>query len=116
MKRYKPLRRKTWLKSFGRVRKRRQAKGEIYGPYHEWVKTLPCLCKDNISTKCGGPVDAHHVKSVGAGGKDYANQVPLCRLHHQLLHTVGRGWFEDVYGFTLTTEAKRIAWFYGQAE
>lgn len=51
--------------------------------------------------------DMHHVTSVGAGGDDVVhNLMPLCRIHHVKIHTIGikrmcdhhpevRRWLED---------------------
>ena len=50
----------------------------------ELIKSLPCMI-------CGQyGVDAHHVPSRGAGGKDMIeDMVPLCRAHHTEIHKVG---------------------------
>lgn len=50
---------------------------ECFGPHAKYVRTLPCLL-------CGGPSEAAHVRSVGAGGKAEANLVNLCADHHRL--------------------------------
>ncbi len=49
------------------------------------TKGLPCaICGSKFN------IDAHHVTSRGAGGKDVLNNLmPLCRRHHTLLHTIG---------------------------
>lgn len=48
------------------------------------VKKLPCTA----CSKQGG--DAHHVTTVGAGGKDeFDNLMPLCREHHTMVHQIG---------------------------
>lgn len=56
------------------------------------VRRFPCLV-------CGqSPVDAHHVTTKGAGGADIpTNVMPLCRTHHQEIHSLG---------------PKRMAWRY----
>jgi len=58
--------------------------------FKAYVRDLPCLV-------CGANSDPHHVRTRGAGGKDNANLVPLCREHHQELHTIGVLTFEDKY-------------------
>ena len=53
----------------------------------EEIKSYGCVVS-NI--ECISPIDAHHLTTVGAGGDDVAeNLIPLCRLHHQLLHNIG---------------------------
>ena len=49
---------------------------------------------------CGrGPVDVHHFRSRGAGGRDsFDNLSPLCRRHHTEFHTIGAKTFYEKYG------------------
>jgi hypothetical protein len=56
-----------------------------------------CVC-------CGKPADLHHVDSVGAhgGNRDRINHIglqclPLCRVHHTELHTMGNKSFMEKY-------------------
>ena len=47
--------------------------------YLEFVRSMACcVCMEQET-------DAHHVKTVGAGGSDLG-VIPLCRLHHQEWH------------------------------
>lgn len=73
-----------------------------YGPYHEWVKTQPCI----VTGRHGAA--AHHIKSVKSGGRDYGNQVALSPVLHAELHTVGPGKFQRKYGVDLESEADRL--------
>ena len=77
----------------------------VYGPYHTWVKGLAC----HVAISCEGPVDGHHLKSVGAGGQDHGNEVPLCRLHHRQIHQMGLSRFEALHGVRLKLRAARLA-------
>jgi len=44
------------------------------------------------------PVDAHHVKTRGAGGSDIIeNLMPLCRAHHSEIHAKGLMWASKNY-------------------
>lgn len=45
------------------------------------IRNLNCLV-------CGqGPVDPHHIKTVGSGGgDDWFNVIPLCRMDHTDWH------------------------------
>ena len=49
------------------------------------------LCRGMACCYCGfpPPSDPDHVLPRGANGKDYANVVPLCRIHHDIRHAVG---------------------------
>jgi len=83
------------LAAVGRRGKRMRAKGELFGPLAVMVRRLNC-------DVCGspGPSDPHHVRSRGAGFKDWlpngdGNLVALCRRDHQGVHA-GRGPPRDV--------------------
>lgn len=91
-------------RGLGRARKRRRKLGRIYGEYHDFVSTLPCV----VGFYCGGRVAGHHLKSVGAGGRDYGQEVPLCTLHHQAVHTLGRSGFEERFRVDLDVEAESV--------
>lgn len=63
-----------------------------------------CACKR-------WPVDAHHVKTKGAGGGDHQT-VPLCRACHSLLDSPGmsRSLFEKKYRINFDKEVKWYQW------
>lgn len=82
---------------------------EVYGPYHDWVGTLDCLIGERPDHRCAGRVTGHHVRSVGAGGKDRGNEVPLCERAHREVHRVGRETFEGRYGIDLRRWARKLA-------
>ena len=69
------------------------------------MRTLPCLIRDRW---CSGEIDAHHVRSRGAGGIDEANVVPLCHGHHMEGHTGGWHTFQQKHDIDLTDRAERI--------
>lgn len=49
---------------------------------------------------CGLVAEPHHIKSRGAGGDDtIENLLPLCRIHHTEIHTIGLKAFKLKYGF-----------------
>ena len=100
-----PLKQGSRLRLFGRVRQRRRAKGDVYGPYHRYVGTLPCVVGGG---GCKGAVAGHHLKTVAAGGKDHGNEVPLCVPHHQTLHIGGRVLFEARFDVDLAEQADRV--------
>lgn len=64
--------------------------GRVQCPGHlAYVRRLECSCKNHERFKCdGGPSDAHHYVTRGAGGGD-DQTVPLCRFHHMLLDSPG---------------------------
>ena len=65
--------------------KRREEAGEVYGPYFKWMVGQPCEAA-NGHCVTWAPTVGHHVKTVGSGGKDAENLVPLCVLHHRMAH------------------------------
>lgn len=54
---------------------------------------------------CDGPIDAHHIKSRGASGKNDGNTVGLCRRAHQQLHQWGAKSFPAIYDVNLWAAA-----------
>lgn len=83
MKRGGPLKRYTPLKPVNRKRKKKRH-AEASGPQAELCRTLPCS-----ACQAPPPSDPAHIRSRGAGGKDRANCVPLCRSCHVQQHTQG---------------------------
>ncbi len=69
-------------------------KREIDKKYLEYIKTLPCACKDET---CVGEIAPHHTTTKGAGGSDYLT-VPLCAKHHTQCHDMGRYSFQRKLG------------------
>ncbi len=110
----KPLKRSR-LKPRGKRWYRRKAAGLVYGAYHSWIATLPCLINDDA---CWGKVSGHHVETVGEGGEDFGNETPLCTFHHICqLHAKGQPWFERHYKRDLASIAEVISHQYeGAAE
>lgn len=77
------------------------------GQYAARIRRLPCAVG---GTLCDAAVHAHHVRSVGAGGSE-RDLVPLCAIHHQELHTIGRWTFLGKYGVDLRVLADSLwAW------
>lgn len=96
MKRSGPPTRRTPLNPVNRKRKAKRAtEDQVYGSFHRWVKTHPCAIAGEH--ECIGPVDGHHLKSVGSGGVDAGNCVPLCRAAHTEIHTIGFERFNENY-------------------
>ena len=67
-------------------RARREAEGRVYSEHHEWIATQPCVLAGLQGHKCMGIVVGHHLKTVGSGGEDRNNQVPVCESAHSLFH------------------------------
>ena len=92
------------------TQKRRKEKDHVYGSYHQAVSRLPCLLADHEDHECEGTVSGHHVESVGRGGVDYANEVPLCdgahTMHPKSIHRLGStSRFYEEWGRDLVQEA-----------
>lgn len=82
---------------------RRASKGEVYGPYHDFVGTLSCSGSASPDHECefypfaGRPgVEGDHIVTVAAGGKDYGNEWPLCPFLHDVRHRHGVGRVESM--------------------
>jgi len=72
-----------------------------------WLHGWKC-CVPN----CGvWPVDAHHVKSRGAGGSD-RQAIPLCHFHHVMggsaVHKVGILTFQKMHAIDLEAQVERF--------
>lgn len=67
----------------------------------QWVRGHECAVQGKGTGKfeCFGRIEAHHVKTRGAGGGD-EQVIPLCQFHHSQLDSPG--WsskkFNEVYG------------------
>lgn len=68
--------------------------------YLDWVRRQPCLVDYVVA-------QAHHSQSRGAGGSDY-RAVPLCHVHHQEFHRLGRVSFESKHRLDLQDEVIRL--------
>ncbi len=72
-------------------------------PHLQWVRGFPCLVNN---ADCWEKIDAHHVRTRGAGGGD-EQVVPLCRFHHGQLDSPG--WsqkkFQEHYKLDMATTA-----------
>ena len=79
-------------------RARREEEGRVYGPVHEYVKSLSCDVagrqrRDGTIHVCAfyedrPNVESHHVKHVGSGGEDFNNTLPLCPKAHDEAHAL----------------------------
>lgn len=84
----------------------------VYGPYHKWIKKHPCILANDPRHKCQGRIEGHHVKHVGNGGEDYANEVPACTGAHtgsKSVHVMGKRTFEKYWGVDLQRTANEYA-------
>ena len=87
-----------------RRRRKRPKHGKVYGPYHRWIKGFPCV----IGVGCFGDEAGHHIRTVGAGGEDHGNEVPLCVRHHYMVHQQGRLRLSAGYGVDIVAVAKEL--------
>ena len=66
--------------------------------HYEWLRHEKCfVCRQR-------PVDVHHVKTRGAGGR-FWQTVPLCRIHHSSVHSQGVKTFQLRTGLDLMQAA-----------
>jgi len=64
--------------------------------YLDYIRSLPCrICDTN-------PVDPHHTETGGVGmkGSDFT-AIPLCRTHHDELHSGGVKTFQQLHGIMI---------------
>jgi len=68
--------------------------------YREGISSLPCIICNRQ-----GPNDPHHLRALGNGGigqkPDDCWCIPLCRKHHNEIHSLGAGTFQKKYGVDL---------------
>ena len=88
------------------------AERHTYGAYHGWVASQGCVARGFFGHRCIGRTCGHHLRSIGAGGRDYQNEVGVCAQAHSQLHSLGRRLFEEHYGLDLEAEAIRLAFLY----
>lgn len=69
---------------------------DYYGPEFYRISLLFC-CHICVNPN----VLPHHVKSVGSGGVDRRNLVPLCLEHHTECEKKGQKTFEKKYNLSL---------------
>ena len=102
---------KPMKKENRRRKKGRKDEGAVYGEYHDWIATHPCILRALHS--CEGVVVGHHLKSVGSGGEDAGNEVPMCEAAHtkgpHAIHGPNSGprTFEKYWGVDLEALAKK---------
>lgn len=111
IQRHTALQRNAFLRSVNPDRKaRRKEAGEVYGPGYVWATGQPCALQGKTGHRCyyvpERGREAHHVRSVGAGGKDAGNVVALCSLHHDLVHSRGGAEVHRRYGVDLAAVAR----------
>jgi hypothetical protein len=90
----------------------RQAKvrAETFGPCSRMARALPCAVPGcGRARSKGDKIEAAHVTSRGAGGKDHANVVGLCVWHHRQQGDVGIATFQKRHGIDMPELARRIA-------
>lgn len=94
-----------------------------YSPFKEYISRIRCVVcqktdgKDTTGERVEPPdyvpdmvniSDPAHVKTVGSGGPDAENIVPLCHYHHQELHNIGIITFQLHYNVDLKTVALTV--------
>lgn len=84
----------------------------VYGTIFEACRNLPCILAGRAGHRCVGSVTGHHVRSVGAGGQDRENCVPVCVSAHAMCHGQIWGWsasrVESEFGLSLSGSAVAV--------
>lgn len=113
-------RRAEMPKSNAKRAEKRKAEGLVYGPYHQWIKTLPCTLASDPRHECKGKVEGHHLHRVGNGGVDAENEIPLCEGGHTLsmlsVHVMGPDSFDRYWGIDSKAIAAALWARYGGGE
>ncbi len=99
------LSRTTRVNPVNRERKEK-LNAAAFGPCARLSRLTPCCVP---GCKAMPPGEPCHVRSRGAGGKDWANVVPMCRRHHSEQGSVGVAEFEDRHKVILEVVAGFIA-------
>ena len=81
--------------------------------YLDYIRSLECVI-------CGkSPSDPHHLDTAGVAmkGSDYIT-VPLCREHHDELHSQGKATFQQLHGVDFYKEVVKflVAWLEVQVD
>lgn len=101
-------------------RAQRESEGLVYGEIHLFTKRLPCVLSDVDGHVCDfypnpSGCDSHHVRSVGSGGQDENNTVPMCGAAHDEVHRLGLTTWCEKYGRDLRSIACEVtARFYAE--
>lgn len=108
MKRGGPIKRNAGVpKRNAKRQAKRRAADDVYGSFFRYVATLPCAVMGE-GDDCEGKVTGHHIKSVGAGGKDAGNLTPLCVRHHRMIHDIGPKRFDERFFNSMPLYAEMI--------
>jgi hypothetical protein len=75
-------------------RAQRESEGLVYGELHEWTKRQACILEDHPEHVCQffsdrRAIESHHVRSVGSGGQDENNTLPVDPGLHDSFHRLG---------------------------
>ncbi len=103
----------TLPKRLKRPRMGVREQSKVRSPSHlKWVRGHSCCA---ASGACLGAVEAHHVRETvdGSGGgiglkPDDSSAVPLCRFHHQTVHTSGADTFQTLHRIDLSALAAEL--------
>lgn len=106
-----------WLRKRKREKMGIEKSGPLRCPAHKrFVKRHECCLKGLVDLKtgnphvCWGPIDPHHVTTVGAGGGD-DECVPVCRGGHDLVDRPGwsQRLVEERFGINFKDLAEQMA-------
>jgi hypothetical protein len=105
--RQKPIKKRN-TKRLERIRA-----AHTYGPYHRWIGSRQCVFAIYPDHECMRYPDrdwvkGHHIVTVATGGRDWANEIPVCLRAHAMCHA---SWMkvEERYGIHMLQMAVDLA-------
>lgn len=105
-------RRKAFTEAFGSEERLGWIHGQECFVARYFARQSPVFRAASIAllggVECGGPIEAMHTKSRGAGGKA-EHVVPCCQKHHAEFHSQGARSTESKYGVNLAMAADLYA-------
>jgi hypothetical protein len=109
-----PLRRETRLVRHAPIRRANEdrlaaRRAEQFGPCARMARRMGCCVPGCEAAPPRDRIDAAHVRSRGAGGRDAGNVIPLCRRHHAEQHRRGVLTWQYERRVDMRAEAERVA-------
>jgi len=71
------------------------------------IRAMPCCVCVHLNIQQLYVTDPNHTKTKGSGGGD-DTAAPMCRLHHDEWHDIGKERFAQKYGIDPREVAKRL--------
>lgn len=113
-----PKRPRKVMKKFNAKRKGNLFPKNVDEDYRAWIRQCACIIRNRVTPEtlfvhhCRTPVQACHVRSRGAAGKDRNNLFPACGDAHMEQHAIGAADFERRWDVSLRTLARQLTQIY----